>query len=171
MGWLLAWFLLSTLSRPALAVDSLEEIPKFIAVAQRFQDNFGIALKVWSSRDSSVGASYQVTALKPEHLENVLQVLTWVDVELKRYPAGFLKTHGSRNLVLANAYIPKNAKGLGTAYSPAFIPYGYDTSGLAPFTGLDTRDSLSRGFWLSSLRPTTLPVILRGLPRGRFICG
>ncbi len=51
-----------------------------------------------------------------------------------------------------------------------FIPYGYDTSGLAPFTGLDTRDSLrSRGFWLSALRPTTLPVILRGLPRGRFI--
>ncbi len=51
-----------------------------------------------------------------------------------------------------------------------FIPYGYDTSGLAPFTGLKTRDSFrSRGFGLSALRPTTLSVILRGLPRGLFI--
>ncbi len=66
--------------------------------------------------------------------------------------------------------------GLGAVTEGAVVgiagsfPYGYDTSGLAPFTGLKTRDSFrSRGFGLSALRPTTLSVILRGLPRGLFI--
>ncbi len=147
-SWLLALLFLTVLSRPAFAGDSPEESPKFIAVAQRFQNNFGIALKVWHSNDSSVGASYQVTALKPEHLENVLQVLTWVDVELKRYPAGFLKTHGSRNLVLANAYIPKNAKGSGTAYSPAFIAEKRSASILVtvPSTITPTTEILGKGY-------------------------
>ena len=120
-GWILALFLLTLLGRPARAGDSLEENPKYVATAQRFQADFGVSLKVWHSGDSSLATDYQVTALTSEHLENVLQVLTWIDVELKRYPAGFLKRHGSRYLVLANAYIPKTWKGPGVLYSPAFI--------------------------------------------------
>ncbi|WP_309717921.1 hypothetical protein [Armatimonas sp.] len=148
MGWLLPLLLLMVLSRPALARDSLEESPKFIAVAQQFQNNFGIALKVWSSRDASVGASYQVTALKLEHLENVLQVLTWVDTELKRYPVGFLKTHGSRNLVLASAYVAKNGNGSGTAYSPAFIAEKASASLLVtvPSAITPTTEILGKGY-------------------------
>jgi len=37
---------------------------------------------------------------------------------LKRYPAGFMKKHGPKNLVLANAYISKTAKGPTLTYSP-----------------------------------------------------
>ncbi len=57
-------------------------------------------------------------------------------------------------------------------YEETFLdfPYWYDISGLATLTGLDTRDSFgSRGFGLSALRLTILPVILRGLPRWLFI--
>ena len=99
----------------------VENAPKFIAVAQQFQTDFGVTIKLAQSDDPERAMTHDVSPLLLEHLENALQVLTWVEAELRRYPAGFLQKHGSKNLILANAYVSKTSKGTGTPYSPAFI--------------------------------------------------
>ena len=101
--WLLLVFSALLLGAPAFADETLDRDPKFTAVAQRFQADFGLALKLARTDDPLYAKNYLVTALKPEHLDNTLQILTWVDAELKRYPSGFVKKHGPKNLALANA--------------------------------------------------------------------
>ena len=101
-----------------------------------------------------------MTALKSEHLENTLQVLTWIDTELKRYPSGFLKRHGSRNFVLANAYVPKTWKGPGAPYSPMFIVERPSASILVtiPSALTPTTEVLGRGYLHQTLL-TYLPTL------------
>ena len=105
----------------AISSASIEQDPKFAAAVQRFQTSFGATLKLACSDDAVFAKNYIVTALKPKHFDNTLQILTWMESELNRYPAGFVKKHGPKNLVLANAYISKTAKGNTLAYSPTFI--------------------------------------------------
>ena len=105
----------------AFAAEWIEENPQFSVVAQRLYLDFDIEIKLAQSDDPLRATTHNASPLVPEHQENALQVLTWVEAELRRYPAGFLQKHGARNLVLANAYIPKTWKGTGTPYSPAFI--------------------------------------------------
>jgi len=109
------------LAAAAFAVETIERDSNFAAVALRFQADFGLTLKLARVDDPVVAKNHAVTVLKPEHLENALQILTWVEAELKRYPAGFVKKHGSKHLVLANAYISTAAQGAASAYSPTFI--------------------------------------------------
>ena len=109
------------LATSAFAVETIDQDPKFIEVAQRFQTGFGLSVKLAKVDDPVFAKNQVVTAVKPEHLDHALQILTWVEAELKRYPAGFIQKHGPKNLVLANAYTSRSAKGAAATYSPTFI--------------------------------------------------
>lgn len=135
------------------AAEVIERDPKFTTVAQRLQTDFGLALKLASKDDPVFAKSYVVTALKAGHSEIALQILTWAEAELKRYPAGFLKKHGPRNLVLANAFISKADKSNTPAYSPTFIAEKSSDSLLVtvPTTMTPTIEVLGRGYLHSTL--------------------
>ena len=80
----------------------VERNPELIAASQRLQASFGIGLKLGLGNDPQVAKVYDVTPMKAEHVANALSMLAWIDAELKRYPAGFLKKYGSKNFVLAS---------------------------------------------------------------------
>ena len=136
------------LATAAFAVEAIEQDTKFAEVAQRFQTDFGLSLKLAKVDDSVFAKNYVVTKLKQEHSDNTLQILTWVESELERYPAGFLKMHGPKNLVLANAYISKTAKGAAATYSPTFITDSASDSILmtVPTTMTPSLEVLGRGY-------------------------
>ena len=136
------------LSVSAFAGEAIEQDSKFMEVAQRFQTDFGLSLKRASIDDPVFAKNYNVTALKPEHHDNALQILTWVETELKRYPAEFIQKHGPKNLVLANAYISKSAKGPALTYSPTFVSDRASDSILVtvPTTMTPTVEVLGRGY-------------------------
>ncbi len=100
---------------------TIEQNPQFTAVAQRFQAGFGLPLKLAVSDDPVFGKQHVVTALKPEHLGNALQILTWMEAELKRYPAGFVKQHSWKNIVLGDGFLYKGYKGTARPYTSTFI--------------------------------------------------
>ena len=119
--WLLASVLLTAIIQSAFAVDPIKEDPKFKAIAERFQTDFGATIKLAQSKDDVVATNYEIRILEPAQIENAIKVLTWLETEYKRFPAGFFKKHGSKNLVLANAYVSKTWKGPGVPYSPTTI--------------------------------------------------
>ena len=145
---LLTRVLLVALCQQAIAEDPIVENAKFIGFVQRFQADFGMDIKLWRSDDALIATNYDVSPLTPDHLENVLQILTWVEAELKRYPSGFIQKHGSRNLFLANAYVSKTWKGTGVPYSPTFIAEKSSDSILTtvPTTTTPTTEILGRGY-------------------------
>jgi hypothetical protein len=132
----------------AFAGEAIEQDSKFMEVAQRFQTDFGLSLKRASIDDPVFAKNYNVTALKPEHHDNALQILTWVETELKRYPAEFIQKHGPKNLVLANAYISKSAKDAALTYSPTFVSDRASDSILVtvPTTMTPAVEVLGRGY-------------------------
>lgn len=119
--WLLTSILLASISQYLFAVDPIKDDPKFKAIVERFQTDFGATIKLAQSKDDVVATNYEVRVLEPAQLENAIKVLTWLETEYKRFPAGFFKKHGSKNLVLANAYVSKTWKGPGIPYSPTTI--------------------------------------------------
>jgi len=119
--WLLTFTLFAAIIQSAFAVDPIKEDPKFKAIAERFQTDFGATIKLAQSKDDVVATNYDVRVLEPAQLENAIKVLTWLETEYKRFPSGFFKKHGSKNLVLANAYVSKTWKGPGVPYSPTTI--------------------------------------------------
>jgi hypothetical protein len=143
---ILAAVLMLTVS--AFAGEAIEQDPKFIEVAQRFQIDFGLSLNLAKVDDPAFAKNQVVTSLKPEHLDHALQILAWVEAELKRYPAGFIQKHGPKNLVLANAYISKTAKGAAVTYSPTFITDSASDSILVtvPTTMTPSIEVLGRGY-------------------------
>jgi hypothetical protein len=136
------------LTASAFADEGVEQAPKFVEVARRFRIDFGLSLKLARIDDPVVAENHVVTVLTAEHLDHALQILTWVEAELKRYPAGFIQKHGSKNLVLANAYISKTAKGQAAAYSPTFISDRASDSILVtvPTTMTPSVEVLGRGY-------------------------
>ncbi|MFN0075589.1 MAG: hypothetical protein ACKVY0_03845 [Prosthecobacter sp.] len=129
----------------------IEQNPEFSAVGQRFQTDFGVTITLARADEAVTAKNYDVTTLKAEHLANALSVLAWVEAELKRYPAGFVKKHGAKNLVLANAYVSKAAKAAKSttpAYSPTFIAERAGDSILVtvPGTMTPTIEVLGRGY-------------------------
>jgi hypothetical protein len=132
----------------ALAVEAFEQAPKFNSVAQRLQSDFGLSLKLAQIDDSLFAKNYVVSPLKVEHLDHALQILSWMEAELKRYPAGFVKKHSPKNLVLANAYISKTAKGAAQTYSPTLISEKVSDSILVtvPTTMTPSIEVLGRGY-------------------------
>ena len=119
--WLLASVLLTAIIQTAFAVDPIKDDPKFKAIVERFQTDFGATIKLAQSKDDVVATNYEVRVLEPAQLENAIKVLIWLETEYKRFPAGFFKKHGSKNLVLANSYVSKTWKGPGVPYSPTTI--------------------------------------------------
>ena len=132
----------------ALAVEAIEQDPRFIPVAQHLQSDFGLSLKLAQVDDTVFAKNHVVSPLKPEHLDHALQILTWMEAELKRYPAGFVKKHSPKNLVLANAYISKTAKGAAQTYSPTLIAEKVSDSILVtvPATLTPSIEVLGRGY-------------------------
>jgi hypothetical protein len=132
----------------AFALEAIGREPKFIEFAQRFQTGFGLSVKLAKIDDPVFAKNQVVTAVKPEHLDHALQILTWVEAELQRYPAGFIQKHGPKNLVLANAYISKSAKGTAATYSPTFITDRSSDSILVtvPTTMTPSIEVLGRGY-------------------------
>jgi hypothetical protein len=145
-SFLLAATLMLTVS--AFPAEAIEQEPKFIEFAQRFQADFGLSLKLACVDDPVVARQHVVTVLETTHLANALQILSWVEAELKRYPAGFLKNHGTKNLVLANAFISKSAKGPAASYSPTFITDRASDSilGTVPTIMTPSLEVLGRGY-------------------------
>ncbi len=133
---------------PAVATGPIDKDANFSAVAQRFQADFGLSLKLAQANDPVFAKNYVVTALKPEHLDHALQILTWMEAELKRYPSGFVKKHSPKNLVLANAYISKSAKGPAATYSPTLTAEKASDSILVtvPTKMTPTIEILGRGY-------------------------
>jgi hypothetical protein len=136
------------LAASAFSVEAIEQDTKFATVAQRFQADFGLSLKLAQVDDALFAKNHVVTALKPEHLDHALQILTWMEAELKRYPSGFVKKHSPKNLVLANAYISKTAKGPALTYSPTLTAEKASDSILVtvPTTMTPTIEILGRGY-------------------------
>ncbi len=64
------------LATSAFAVETIDQDTKFMVVAQRFQIDFGISLKLARVDNPVFAKNYTVTALKPEHQDNALQILT-----------------------------------------------------------------------------------------------
>ena len=131
----------------------IEQNPELSEVVKRFQTDFGVTIQLARGDEAVTAKSYDVTTLKAEHLANALSVLAWVEAELRRYPAGFVKKHGAKNLVLANAYVSKAAKGTTPAYSPTFIAEKASDSILVtvPTTMSPSVEVLGRGYLHSTL--------------------
>ena len=121
LNFFAACVLLALFCKPACALDGVEQDPKFIALADAYRADFGGSVKAWGTNSAAAAAGYQVTPLATEHLSNATQMFIWIEDELKRYPAGFIKKYGPKNVVLSNAYITGSAKGSATPYSPTFI--------------------------------------------------
>ena len=90
-------------SVPTIPEVPVARNPELIAASERLQSSFGVIIKLGLGTDPAVSAVYDVTPIKAEHVANALLMLEWITAELKRYPEGFLKKFGSKNLVLANA--------------------------------------------------------------------
>ena len=70
-----------------------------------------------------MSASYDVTPVADANLAETLKVLGWVEEELKRDPAGFLKHHGPRQLVLAESFLSKRSTSGVTPISPSSFEF------------------------------------------------
>jgi hypothetical protein len=71
----------------------------------RFKAQYDIEIRSAQADDKAFEAAYEVTPVTDANLPGTLKVLGWVEDELKRYPAGFLKHHGPRHLVLAESFV------------------------------------------------------------------
>jgi len=71
----------------------------------RFKAQYDIEIRSAQADDKAFEAAYEVTPVTDANLPSTLKVLGWVEDELKRYPAGFLKHHGPRHLVLAESFV------------------------------------------------------------------
>jgi len=79
--WLLTSILLASISQYLFAVDPIKDDPKFKAIAERFQTDFGATIKLAQSKDDVVATNYDVRILEPAQLENAIKVLTWLETQ------------------------------------------------------------------------------------------
>lgn len=85
----------------------------------RFKSLYGIEIRSAQADDKPLSASYEVTPVTDANLTGTLKVLGWVENELKRYPDGFLKHHGPRQLMLAESFLSKRSTSGVTPISPS----------------------------------------------------
>jgi hypothetical protein len=91
-------------------LTAAEPIPAGQQLAElkgRFKAQYDIEIQSAQADDKAFSASYDVTPITDANLPGTLKALGWVEDELKRYPAGFLKHRGPRQLVLAESFLPK----------------------------------------------------------------
>lgn len=111
--WLLTFILLASIIQTTFAVDPIKEDPKFKVIAERFQTDFGATIKLAQSKDDVVATNYDVRVLEPAQLENAIKVLTWLETEYKRFPAGFFKSMARRISYWPMLMFLKHGKGQG----------------------------------------------------------
>ena len=90
-----------------MAAESVPVSQQLADLKGRFKAQYDIEIRSAQGDGEAFAAAYDVTLVADANLANTLQVLGWVEDELKRYPAGFLKHHGPRHLVLAEAFLSK----------------------------------------------------------------
>jgi hypothetical protein len=89
----------------------------------RFKTQYDIEIQSAQSDDKALSASYDVTPVTDASLTSSLKILGWVEDELKRYPAGFLKHHGPRHLLLAESFLTKRSAAGVTPASPSSFDF------------------------------------------------
>jgi len=89
----------------------------------RFKSEYDLEIRSAQADDKALSASYNVTLVPETNLAETLKVLGWVEEELKRYPAGFLKHHGPRHLVLAESFMSKRPASGVTPVSPSSFEF------------------------------------------------
>ena len=89
----------------------------------RFKSEYDIEIRSAQTDDKAFGAAYEVTPVTDANLAGTVKVLGWVEEELKRYPAGFLKHHGPRQLVLAESFLSKRSTSGVTPLSPSSFEF------------------------------------------------
>ena len=89
----------------------------------RFKAQYDIEIRSAQADDKALSASYDVTPVADANLAGTVKVLGWVEEELKRYPAGFLKHHGPRHLVLAESFLSKRSTSGVTPTSPSSFDF------------------------------------------------
>lgn len=89
----------------------------------RFKAQYDIQIRSAQSDDKALSASFDVTPVTDANLTGTLKVLEWVEDEFKRYPVGFLKHHGPRNLVLAESFLSKRPASGVTPNSPSSFEF------------------------------------------------
>ena len=89
----------------------------------RFKAQYDIEIRSAQADDKALSASYDVTPVADANLAGTVKVLGWVEEELKRYPAGFLKHHGPRHLVLAESFLSKRPSSGVTPVSPSSLDF------------------------------------------------
>ena len=89
----------------------------------RFKSEYDIEIRSAQTDDKAFGAAYEVTPVTDANLAGTVKVLGWVEEELKRYPAGFLKHHGPRQLVLAESFLSKRSTSGVTPISPSSFEF------------------------------------------------
>jgi len=91
-------------------LTATEPIPAGQQLAElkgRFKAQYDIEIRSAQTDDKAFEAAYEVTPVAAANLSGTLKILGWVEDELKRYPVGFLKHHGPRQLVLAESFLFK----------------------------------------------------------------
>ena len=90
-----------------LAVEPIPDGQQLTDLKGRFKAQYDIEIRSAQADDKALSASYDITPVADANLAGTVKVLGWVEEELKRYPAGFLKHHGPRQLVLAESFLSK----------------------------------------------------------------
>ena len=87
------------------AAEPLPASQQLADLKGRFKAQYDIEIRSAQADDKAFEAAYEVTPVADANLAGTVKVLGWVEDELKRYPAGFLKHHGPRHLVLAESFV------------------------------------------------------------------
>ena len=89
----------------------------------RFKAQYDIEIRTAQADDKALSASYDVTPVADANLAGTVKVLGWVEEELKRYPVGFLKHHGPRQLLLGESFLSKRSTSGITPTSPSSFDF------------------------------------------------
>ena len=92
-----------------IAAEPIPASQQLADLKGRFKAQYDLEIRSAQSDDKALSASYAVTPVADANLAGTVKVLGWVEEELKRYPAGFLKHHGPRQLVLAESFLSKRS--------------------------------------------------------------
>ena len=106
-----------------MAAESVPVSQQLADLKGRFKAQYDIEIRSAQADGEAFAVAYDVTPVADANLANTLQVLGWVEDELKRYPAGFLKHHGPRHLVLAEAFLSKRLVAGAKPISPASFEF------------------------------------------------
>ncbi|GDY18603.1 hypothetical protein LBMAG55_19260 [Verrucomicrobiota bacterium] len=106
-----------------IAAEPIPVTQQLADLKGRFKAQYDIEIRSAQADDKALSASYDITPVADANLAGTVKVLGWVEEELKRYPAGFLKHHGPRQLVLAESFLSKRPSSGVTPVSPSSLDF------------------------------------------------